>query len=83
MPESGCEMAGKKGMPRRLSKKAYHYLYMEVDTDDKDLPTGRWSESPLELAKLCGVTRSTVISCAWRVEHGKLEHGRFVRVKIR
>lgn len=57
-------------------------MYMEVDTQNADLPTGIWADTAGELAALCGVSKSHVAATAWRVAHGKQQHGRFVMVKI-
>ena len=57
------------------------YIWMEV-TNDEYRHIIKMADSAKELADMCGVTRETVTSTAWRYEHGKIKGGRFERVLL-
>ena len=56
-------------------------IWMEVDLNNKELPTGVMADSPTKLAKMLGLHRGTVCSAI----NGCRKHGyrcRYVKVEI-
>ena len=57
-------------------------LWMEVDVKNKELPTGRMSETAAGLSRMCGLHPSTV---AGAIRHARLNGSskcKYVRVEI-
>lgn len=64
-----------------MRTKSHEYLWVEV-TQDKYRHIIKMAESPEELARMCGVKRTTVASTACRVRNGQNPKGRFERVYV-
>ena len=56
-------------------------IYMEVDLKNKELPTGRMSETAVGLSRLCGCSDRNVLTA---IHHAKKRGGkcRYVKVEI-
>ena len=52
---------------------------MEVTPDEYEFPV-RMADSAEELARICGVSYGTVVSCVSRRESGERKGGKYVRV---
>lgn len=65
-------------MARKLNPQ---YIYMLVTEDKYELPI-LTATSASELAKLCGVSKNTVITATWRRDNGITEKSKYVRVKL-
>ena len=55
------------------------YVWMKVSKDEYELPL-EIADTAAELARKCGVNRTTVEADAGRVRKGTLKHSQYIRV---
>lgn len=60
-------------------KRKIKCIWMEVTPDEYEFPV-RMADSAEELARICGVSYGTVVSCVSRRESGERKGGKYVRV---
>lgn len=56
-------------------------IYMEITQDEYQLPL-KVADSPVELAKICGITTRTVYNYLYLTKKGVIKNPRYIKVVI-